>query len=180
MANIRNVILQKRVEGVLNDLMVRTNAENVILANGTTLAQHLAALLTQADITKYVDERIDYILDVNPGILTTIQNLHDWLEKHEDEFTAIMTELGSKASQADLTALQATVSGLQTALTALTGRVQTLETNFTNINNRLSDVENELDAIGDTAVLAGLSRIVVGAAAPADLRTQDLFIQILN
>lgn len=47
----KSIILRAKLEGVLTELMVKTNAANVYVDENTTLAAHLQTLAKQADLT---------------------------------------------------------------------------------------------------------------------------------
>ena len=80
MANgIKNAIIQKKIDGIIYDLMVKTNTANVICDDGvttlsskiSTLVTDLATKLTGAD----VDARIQEVVGAAPEALNTLEEL---------------------------------------------------------------------------------------------------------
>ena len=171
MATARAVILQKQIEGVLTDLMVRTNTQNVIMDDGKPLSSFLATLLTLPNVTAYVDERIDTVLNFNPGILTFLVSIQEILGDKADVVEGILAELATKAKASDVEAVSAAIGSLDSALGALTMRVAANEGAISNHGARLLAAENGL---------AQKSRVMMGETEPADLTERDLFLRIVS
>ena len=180
MATARAVILQKQIEGVLTDLMVRTNVQNVLLDNGQPLSAFLSTILTQQNVTEYVDGRVNEILNVNPGLLDLLDELREALEDKQDVVASILDEVALKASKADLALVSTAVGQLDTALGALTSRVAANEAAIANHGTRIGQVEGDINSLGNLGLLAQSSRILLSETVPADLRAQDLLLRIVD
>jgi len=180
MTTAKSIVLRKRIDGLLTDLMARTDVHNVIMDNGRPLSVFLATALTQANITEYVDSRIDNILNVNPGILETLGELRKALEDKGDIVAQIVTDLENKATKADFDALEWALNAIGPAVNDLMNRLPSVETLTQNHNGRIATLEGAVQNLGDPSVIAGLSRVILGEDVPADLRDQDLFLQIVD
>ena len=180
MATARAVLLQKQIEGVLTDLMVRTNVQNVMLDSGQPLSSLLSTILTQQNVTEYVDGRINEILNVNPGLLVLLNELREALDGNQDVVTAILNEVALKASEADLALVSTAVGNLDTALGALASKVAANETAIANHGTRLGQVEGDIISLGNLGMLSQSSRILLSENVPADLRPQDLLLRIVD
>ena len=180
MAGVRDATLQKIIDGVLTDLIVRTNTNNVRLMDGATLTAWLASeAITQTNVTSYVDTRINQVLNVNPGILDTLKALQEALEDKQDIVAEILADLADKATKAEVQAVVTSVTNLATSLSGLSDCVQSLENTAGLHHNRISAVETAVQNLGEPEVIAGLSRIMSGEApAPANLRDVDMYIHL--
>ena len=119
------ILDQIKVEGVLCDLIGKSNGENVSVTYGgteMTLAAALAKILTDvsalptdADVTAAVTALKQEMLGDTPvEAYNTFTELAGYIETHQDAADALTAAIGTKASQSDLTALQNTVNALGT------------------------------------------------------------------
>jgi hypothetical protein len=177
---VRSAMLRKIVEGVLTDLMIRTNTDNVQLADGSTLSTFLAGIITQENITDYVDARINHVLNVNPGLIDLLNDIQQALEDKGEVVEEILNTLATKATKEELAEVSTAVGSLSTALGALTTRVTSLESAVNNHGGRLSAVESLVGNLADPEILPGLSRVISGTTVPSDLRNVDLMIHLLD
>ena len=117
------ILDQIKVEGVLCDLIGKSNGENVSVTYGgteMTLAAALAKILTDvsalptdADVTAAVTALKQEMLGDTPvEAYNTFTELADYIENHQDAADALTAAIGTKANQSDLTALQNTVNAL--------------------------------------------------------------------
>ena len=180
MATASAVVLQKQIEGVLTDLMVRTNVQNVLLDNGQPLSAFLSTILTQQNLTEYVDGRVNEILNVNPGLMDLLDELRVALEDKQDVVAAILDEVALKAGKADLATVFVAVGNLDAALGALTSRVAASESAIANHGARLDKAERDIGSLGNLALLAQSSRVLLSETVPVDLRPQDLLLRIVE
>lgn len=121
---VKNAILKALVEGAICELMVRSNIDNIMLADGTTtLTSKLAEMVTAineraktADVSTLIaaakTEVKSEIIDGAPGAYDTLKEIADYLATHEDEYTALVTTVAGKVSQTAFDALKGTVDGL--------------------------------------------------------------------
>ncbi len=168
MANTtRNAIVQALVEGILTDLMIKTNVQNVYVDENTTLAAKLAEIISainerakSADVTVEISTAISNLIGGAPETLDTLKELADAIADHQDVTDAINAAIGNKA---DKSALEA----LQTALE---------EASHTHANQAV------LDSITAENVSAwnGKAKVTVGTSQPANMAAGDLFFKLVD
>lgn len=121
MANAaKKAILKAKLEGVLYDILVKTNVENVYYDDTTTLAAKLAEILTAlagkatpADVTTAVTALKQEILgDVPVEAYDTFTELAKYIEEHQEAANALTAAIGEKASQASVNAITETLNKL--------------------------------------------------------------------
>lgn len=196
MTTAKKAIIQAMVEGVLVNLLVQTNAENVMVDETTTLTAKLAemmadiaALPTQSMITASIAAlRTELMGDGVPEAYDTFKELADYIETHQEAADALTTAIGEKADKSAVEAIQATISGLGALATkdaveesdlsaALKEKISTAATgHHTHANKAV------LDGITAEQVTAwdGKSTVYVGATAPATMTDNDLFFKIVE
>lgn len=203
----KDAIFKAMVENAIVELMVKTRVSNVYLDDGTaTLASKLAEIVTaindrakKADVTDEistaVSAAIDDLIGGAPGTYDTLKEIADYLETHENEYTALVKTVGGKVdkvtgkelSSNDFTdAYKALLDGLGALAskskvtesdldTALAAKVNAAaqgnhsHANKTVLDNITADKVAEWD---------GKGKITIGTAQPTDLAQGDLFIQI--
>ena len=117
------ILDQIKVEGVLCDLIGKSNGENVSVTYGGTemtlaaalakILTDVAALPTDADVTAAVTALKQEMLGETPvEAYNTFTELANYIETHQDAADALTAAIGTKANQSDLTALQNTVNAL--------------------------------------------------------------------
>ena len=114
MANTtRNAIVQALVEGILTDLMIKTNVQNVYVDENTTLAAKLAEIIAainerakSADVTAEISTAISNLIGGAPETLDTLKELADAIEAHKDVTDAINAAIGNKADKSALEAMR--------------------------------------------------------------------------
>ena len=110
MANTaKKAILRAKVEGALVDLLVQTNAENVMVDENTTLTAKLAAIVaaaaTPADITTAISAlRTELMGEGVPEAYDTFKELADYIESHQTAADALTAAVGNKAALDSITA----------------------------------------------------------------------------
>lgn len=104
----KNVVLQMMLENVLEDLMVRSNAQNIIVnvETGETLATRLASITSQlADLGsgEAIDEKIsaaiDNLIDGAPETYNTLKEIADYIAEHKDAADALSAAVGNKVDK---------------------------------------------------------------------------------
>lgn len=179
MSDIKNAILQKKIEGVLYDLMVKTNSVNVIMGDGRTLAETLADYLTSTQVTEQVNQRIDAIVGGAPAAFDTLKEIADYIATHEDVYAALNAAVGNKVDKVAGKGLSA-----EDFTTALKTKLEGLA-NYTHPSTHSADMivettdKNFVTAAEKTKIAAS-GRILSGASAPADMTENDLFFQIVQ
>lgn len=197
MANTaKKAILQAKIEGVLTDLLPKTNAENVMVDETTTLAAKLSAILadvaalpTTATVNGAISAlRTELMGEGVPEAYDTFKELADYIETHQEAADALTAAVGNKADKTTVEAIQATIDGLgklankdtvdeSDLSTALKEKVNAAaEGNHAHANKAV------LDGITAEKVTAwdGKATLYVGTSAPADMGDSDLFFKIVE
>ena len=110
MANpIKNAILRAYVEGVLTDLMVRTNVNNITLDDGgaqKTLAAKLTEIIStlnnkasQSDVTNAIATAVDGLINGAPSTYDTLKEIADYIADNEDVVSALNAAIGNKVDK---------------------------------------------------------------------------------
>lgn len=180
MSNVaQKAILTAKINGVLKDLMVKTNAEQVMIDDTTTLAAKLADVATaldgkaaashihaQADVTGLEDAltarpttdamnsaisaAISDLIGGAPETYDTLKEIADYIETHQEVVDALNAAIGNKADKSTVETLQALVDGIKSTVDGL-GALATKDT----VSE--SDLDAELQQkIGNIAVNAGM------------------------
>ena len=116
-----------KVENQIIELLAKSSVTNVYLEDGTTtLASKLAEMMTAIDskttpdaVATQIQNAIDGLIDGAPGTYDTLKEIADYLATHNDEYTALVEVVGSKASQVALDAVIERVVGLETKMTTI-------------------------------------------------------------
>lgn len=191
MANAaQKAILTAKLSGVLKDLMVKTNAEQVYLDDTTTLAKKLSELITAlngkaasshkhkvADISDFttsvnsaINTAINKLVDGAPETYDTLKEIADYIEAHKDVTDALNQAVGNKA---DKTTVE-TLSGTVTAIKEVTDSLGALA-------KKSSVAEADLDAALKTKInsVADKSKIYYSATEPTALADGDMWVQLI-
>lgn len=191
MTTAKKAIIQAMVEGVLVDLLVQTNAENVMVDETTTLTAKLAemmadiaALPTNAMITASIAAlRTELMGDGVPEAYDTFKELADYIETHQEAADALTAAIGEKADKTAVEAIQATINGLGALASKSTVEESDLSPELKEKLNAASH-ENQavLDGITAEKVTAwdAKSTVYVGTSAPANMADHDLFFKIVE
>lgn len=102
MPNVKKAILQKKIEGVIYDLMIKTSADNVYVDDTTTLAAKLSEMLTEIDAKVEKETGKSLILDTLitkletlPDNATLTESIADVLEQAQSYTDSAITALGN-------------------------------------------------------------------------------------
>lgn len=180
---VKKVILQKKVEGVVTDLMVKTSTENVVVDDaGETLSAELAEIITAMAgkaTASDIDTRINALIGAAPTALDTLVEIADALNNDPD-FAATMTSrladkvdkvAGKGLSTEDFTAeLKAKLEGI-TGYTHPDSHPATMIT---------QDATHRFVTDAEKTAWNAKGRILSGTTTPADLAETDLFLQIVD
>jgi hypothetical protein len=126
----KKAILKALIEGVIMDLMVKTNVENVYIDESTTLAAKLSEIITAlnnkvnsstlenysttSQMNTAISEAIAEVIGGAPETYDTLKELATYIANHEDVVESLNEAIGSKASKSTVEAIQATINGLGT------------------------------------------------------------------
>lgn len=122
MANTKYILQQIKIEGVLNDLITKSNGENVAVTYGgkdmtltAALAKILAdvsALPTGENVDSKISAAIGKLVNGAPETGDTLSELFDLISTNKDAMSTLNEAIGTKASKTDFNALKAVVEGL--------------------------------------------------------------------
>lgn len=123
MSNAKYAIMKAKIEGVVTELMVKTNVDRVYMTeNGQeiTLASKLADIIlaidgkaTPTDVTNAVAALKQELMgDLPKEAYDTFTELAAYIEEHEDAATALQEAIGNKADKTTVEAIQQTLAGL--------------------------------------------------------------------
>lgn len=191
----KKAILHALIEGVLVELMVKTQADNVYIDDSTTLAAKLAEMVTAinlrakcTDVTAEINQAIADLIDGAPETYDTLKELSDYIATHEDVVTAINAAIGNKADKSSVEALQTTIN----ALGSLAKKNIVSESDLDDaLKKKINDASGANHAHSNKAVLDGITadkvskwdckgRLLIGATKPADMLPTDLWAQIVG
>ena len=194
MANTaKKAILRAKVEGALVDLLVQTNAENVMVYENTTLTAKLAAIVaaaaTPADITTAISAlRTELMGEGVPEAYDTFKELADYIESHQTAADALTAAVGNKADKETVDAIKAITDGLGAMATKdsvseadLTDALK-VKINAAADANHGHENKAALDSITADKIAAwdGKSTVFVSAAVPAEMKDGDLLFQVVE
>lgn len=124
MATTKYILEKIKIEGVLKDLLTKTNGDNTtVVYNGTeqTLTSALAAILasisalpTGSDVDTKIRTAIGDLVNGAPETGDTMKELFDLIEENSDAMELLTAAVGNKANAADLTAAVARIAALET------------------------------------------------------------------
>lgn len=175
MANVKNVILKKKIEGVIYDLLVKTNATLVEVEEGKNLATALAELTTAINSkvgTAEVEAKIEEIVGAAPEALDTLKELADALGNDPDFAATITNTLTGKVDKED---------GKGLSSEDFTTELKTKLENLTNFSGSADDVEEtetkQFVSPTEKATWNAKSRVILSATEPENLGENDIWVQ---
>ena len=201
MANIKEAIIHAKLEGILHEIMVKTNCDNVAFTKDgaeVTLTSYLAEIMTtlaakdntadrEAAITALKQELLG---DVPVAAYDTFTELAKYIEEHGEAADALTAAIGEKANAADLTAAIERIAALETKKVAegdleatLAEKINTAATKAANADAKVHEHDNKdvLDGITAEQVANwGKHKVYIQAEQPADLADGDLWLQIVK
>lgn len=180
---VKKAILQKKVEGVVTDLMVKTSAENVVVdAAGKTLSAALSEIITDMAgkaTASDIDTRINALIGAAPTALDTLVEIADALNNDPDFAATMTTQLAGKVDKV-------AGKGLSTEdfTTALKQKLEGI-TGYTHPDSHpasmiTQDATHRFVTDAEKAAWSAKGRILSGKTTPADLAETDLFLQIVD
>lgn len=122
MPTTKNILDKIRINGVLEDVLAKSNGENVsVTYNGgdMTLTAALAAIYTgvsaaqtAAQVQSAISTAISNLIGGAPETYDTLKEIADYIASHEEAAAALNAAIGNKADKTAFETLQATVEGL--------------------------------------------------------------------
>lgn len=207
MSTAKNAILKALIEGVITELMVKTNVSNVYVDDSTTLAAKLSEIITSLnakattealntglssrpttdEMNTAISQAITDLVANAPAAYDTLKEIADYIDSHEDVVTALNAAIGDKADKSTVEAIQTTVNSLGSLARKSTVSESDLDAalkekvNAASEGNHSHSNKTVLDGITSEKVSAwnGKSKIYVAAAQPSGLTENDLWAQIV-
>lgn len=194
---IKYILDQIKLEGVLCELIARSNGENVTVTCGDaemTLAAALAKILsdiaalpTGADVTGAVNALKQELLgDAPAAAYDTFTELAAYIESHQSAADALTAAIGAKADRTEVETLQNAVDALGTLASKSAVSEADLDASLkTKVNaaaqgNHSHANQSVLDGITAqrTATWDAVRGVRFGSAAPDDMKDGELFIRV--
>lgn len=123
MAGTKYILQQIKIEGILKDLIAKTDGDNTtVIYNGTEqpLTSALAAILasisalpTGSDVDTKISAAIGNLVNGAPETGDTLKELFDLIGSNSDAMATLNAAIGNKANAADLTAAVARIAALE-------------------------------------------------------------------
>ena len=180
---VKKAILQKKVEGVVTDLMVKTSAENVVVdAAGKTLSAALSEIITDMAgkaTASDIDTRINALIGAAPTALDTLVEIADALNNDPDFAATMTTQLAGKVDKVAGKGLSTEdfTADLKAKLEGITGYTHPDSHPASMITQ---DATHRFVTDAEKAAWSAKGRILSGKTTPADLAETDLFLQIVD
>lgn len=170
----KNMILKAKIEGVITELMVKTDVNNVCVDENTTLASKLASIIADiatkasaTDLTTAIDAlRQEMLGDTPVEAYNTFTELAAYISEHQEVSDALSAAVGNKADKTSLESYE----------TSNDARVDALEANTHTHANK-----NALDCITaeHLSTWNTKSKVYITADEPSAMSDRDLWCQIV-
>ena len=123
--DIQKAILQAKIEGILKKIIVKTNADNVMYDDSTTLTAKLAEILASlgkkaeasavtTEIQQKIDAAVNGLIDGAPDTYNTLKEIADYISQHEEAKEALQKAIGDKLDKTTFQTFQNSVEKLGT------------------------------------------------------------------
>lgn len=121
--DIQKAILQAKIEGILKKIIVKTNADNVMYDDSTTLTAKLAEILASlgkkaeasavtTEIQQKIDAAVNGLIDGAPDTYNTLKEIADYISQHEEAKEALQKAIGDKLDKTTFQTFQNSVEKL--------------------------------------------------------------------
>lgn len=199
--NARNAILRALIEGVLTDLMVKTNVTNVYVDDNTTLAAKLAEIITSLNskvstsaMNDAISAAISDLIGGAPETYDTLKEISDYISAHEDVVTALNAAIGNKAEKSTVESISTTLNSLKTTVDGLGALAKKSTVSESDLDAALKEKVNSASegnhSHSNKAVLDGITaakvtgwdgkgRLLVSNTQPSDMTSTDLWAQLV-
>lgn len=169
----KNVLTQMLLEGVLNDIMLQTGADNVIVdaSKGEMLSTRLATIMTKLDATTTpaeVDTKIktaiDNLIAGAPDTYDTLKEIADYIAADSTAMDALNKAIVGKVDKVEGKGLSAEdfTAALKAKLESVAADATKVEKSATNGNVKINGVETQVYAHPTSA---GNKHIPAGGAS---------------
>lgn len=182
----KNVSLQKKIEGVVYDLMVKTGADNVVVNSetGELLSARLASIaeeignaaegcVTASQVNEQISAAISALINGAPETYDTLKEIADYISTHQDVVDALNDAIGNKVDKVDGKGLSANdfTSALLAKLNGIAEGATKVTASTTNGNIKVNGTETPV------YTHPGGGHIRFGTTIPSDLAEGELFIK---
>lgn len=194
MATTKAILSQIKLDGIIKDLISKSDGENVTVTyNGKseTLTEALAEILTSVQslptsdgMTTAINEAVAGIVDGAPESFNTLKEIAAYIESHKEVSDALDAAIGNKVDKVDGKGLSA-----EDFTTALKNKLDSMPeitaADVQNWNSKASTViatqsANGLMSAEDKAKLDKFRGVRVGTTAPNDMQDGEVFVQLIN
>ena len=129
MATTKNILEKIKLAGVLEDIIAKSDGENVTVTyNGgsktldTALAEIFAsvsAAQNEEAVKALISAEIDKLIDNAPDTYNTLREIAEYIETHETAYKALKAAIGDKADKTEFDTVKATVESVQQTVQGL-------------------------------------------------------------
>lgn len=183
---MKNVSLQMKINGVLEDIMVKTGADNVVVnsTTGETLSTRLASIasdlasavsggVTSTQVQTMISDAIDDLINGAPATYDTLKEIADYLATHQNEYTALVQTVAGKVDAVEGKGLSTNdfTNALLTKLNGIAEGATKVEASTTNGKIKINGTEMTVYTHPTGA------HIRSGSTVPSDLAEGELFIK---
>ena len=179
--NIKYILEKIRIEGVLQDILAKSNGENVTVTYGgkeQTLSAALAAIFTSVTelptaegVDSKISAAISELIGGAPETYDTLKEIADYIHGHKDVADALTEAVGKKVDKVE-------GKGLSTEdfTTALKEKLEGLPESIAEATAEKAG----LMSAADKARLDGIRGVRYGTEVPADMKDGELFIRVVS
>lgn len=176
MAN-KNVLTQMMIDGVIQNIMVQTGADNVIVdaAKGEMLSTRLAAIATSlanmnssTEVDKKINTAINNLINGAPETYDTLKEIADYIASDSAAMDALNKAILTKVDKVEGKGLSAEdfTTALKTKLEGISANATKVEKSTTNGNVKINSIET---TVYSHPTSAGNKHIPAGGAAGQSL-----------
>ncbi len=194
MANTKYVLEKIKIEGILAELIAKSNGENVTVTyNGEekTLSNALADIYTSIQSTSTTEQveakisaAIDELIGGAPETYNTLKEIADFIEGHPDTVKTLNDAIATKVDKVEGKGLSTEdfTTALKTKLESLPAITAEDVTNWNaKAGTAVATTEaNGLMSSSDKTRLDGIRGIRYGTEAPADMQDGELFVRVVT
>ena len=176
---IKNAILKMKVEGILNEIWLKSGASQIIVdqTTGETLATRLASLatdiesavaggITPTQVDEKISAAISALIDDAPETMNTLKEVSDYIDDHQEVVDALNQAIGTKVDKVEGKGLSANdfTDALLAKLNSVTEGATKVEASNTNGNIKVNGSEVKVyEHAKYTAQAEGLYKVTVDA-----------------
>lgn len=169
----KNVLTQMLLDGTLQDIMLQTGADNVIVdaSKNEMLSTRLATIMTQlantatpTDVDTKIKNAIDNLIAGAPDTYDTLKEIADYIASDTTAMDALNKAIVNKVDKVEGKGLSANdfTTALKTKLEGITANATKVEKSITNGNVKINGVETQVYAHPTSA---GNKHIPAGGAS---------------